>query len=210
MQRMFDNNKQRLLHHSRTRRERWYLPMFGVYHPKKPNKIRVVFDSSAQHHGVSLNNVLLTGPDLNNSLIGVLVRFCREAVAFMADIEQMFFCFLVAVEHRNFLRFLWHKDNDPNKEVIEYRMKVHVFGNSPSPAVATYCLRKSVGEHLDCSPAVNQFVRRDFYVDDGLKSVPTAADAISLLRETCTVLKMSVEIAQNSLQPQGGSGCLPH
>lgn len=27
--------------------ERWYLPMFGVYHPKKPESIRVVFDSSA-------------------------------------------------------------------------------------------------------------------------------------------------------------------
>ena len=26
----------------------WYLPIFGVYHPKKPTKIRVVFDSSAK------------------------------------------------------------------------------------------------------------------------------------------------------------------
>lgn len=55
--------------------ECWFLPTFGVYHPQKPDKIRVVFDSSAQHSGVSLNNVLLTGPDLNNSLIGVLLRF---------------------------------------------------------------------------------------------------------------------------------------
>lgn len=28
--------------------ECWYLPNFGVYHPQKSNKIRVVFDSSAQ------------------------------------------------------------------------------------------------------------------------------------------------------------------
>ena len=26
----------------------WYLPHFGVYHPKKPTPIRVVFDSSAK------------------------------------------------------------------------------------------------------------------------------------------------------------------
>ncbi|KAK3703269.1 hypothetical protein QZH41_001331 [Actinostola sp. cb2023] len=32
----------------------WYLPHFGVYHPKKPGKIRVVFDSSAKYQGVSL------------------------------------------------------------------------------------------------------------------------------------------------------------
>ena len=31
----------------------WYLPHFGVYHPKKPDQIRVVFDSSAEYQGVS-------------------------------------------------------------------------------------------------------------------------------------------------------------
>lgn len=28
--------------------ERWYLPLFGVYHPRKPDKIRGVFDSSVE------------------------------------------------------------------------------------------------------------------------------------------------------------------
>ena len=53
--------------------ECWYLSSFGMNHPRKPDQIRVVFESSASHQGVSLNNVLLTGPDLNNSLLGVLI-----------------------------------------------------------------------------------------------------------------------------------------
>lgn len=69
--------------------ERWYLPIFGVFHPKK-NKIRVVFDSSAKFLGVSLNDVLMTGPDLTNSLIGVLLKFRKDRVAITADIEQIF------------------------------------------------------------------------------------------------------------------------
>lgn len=81
--------------------------IFGVYHPKKPGQNQVVFNSSAQYNGVSLNDVLLTGPDLNNPLLGVLLRFCKESVDITADIQQMFYCFLVKEEDRNFLRFLW-------------------------------------------------------------------------------------------------------
>lgn len=117
--------------------ERWYLPIFGVYHPKKPNQIRGVFDSSAKHCGVSLNDVLLSGPDLLNSLLGVLMRFRREPIAIMTDVRQMFYCFRVKDEHKDYLRFLWYPRNDPNGELVDYRMRVHVFGNSTSPAVTS-------------------------------------------------------------------------
>ncbi len=120
----------------RDNEECWYLPIFGVYHTKKKGKIRVVFDSSAQYQGTSLNSVLLQGPDLMNSLLGVMMRFRMGPVAVMADIQQMFFRFSVEEKHRNFLRFIWFKDNDPNSELTEYRMCSHVFGNSPSPSIA--------------------------------------------------------------------------
>jgi len=93
MDKMFKNGHAELAPPLSEREEQWYLPTFGVYHPKKPNQIRVVFDSSAQHNGVSLNDVLLTGPDLNNTLVRVLIHFRKEAIAFTADIEQMFYCF---------------------------------------------------------------------------------------------------------------------
>ena len=41
-----------------------YLPQHGVYHPKKPNSICVVFDCLAHFQGESLNEHLLQGPDL--------------------------------------------------------------------------------------------------------------------------------------------------
>lgn len=57
--------------------ECWYLPIFGVYNPKKPNQIRMVFDSSATFQGQSLNSILLSGPDLT---IIVLLTACRLLV----------------------------------------------------------------------------------------------------------------------------------
>ncbi|XP_067373332.1 uncharacterized protein [Channa argus] len=130
-------------------KECWYLPIFGVYHPRKPGQIRVVYDSSATHEGISLNSVLLSGPDLNNTLLGVLIRFRKEPVAVTADIQQMFYCFTVREDHRDFLRFLWFEDNDPENPIREYRLTVHVFGNSPSPAIAIYGLKRAALERQD-------------------------------------------------------------
>lgn len=56
----------------------WHLPTFGVCYRQKPGQIWAVFDSSAQQSGVSLNNMLLTGPDLNNSLLRVLIQFQKN------------------------------------------------------------------------------------------------------------------------------------
>ena len=63
---------------------KWYIPHHRIYNPQKPWKIRVVFDCSAKYQGKSLNDLLPSGPDLTNTLFGVLMRFIRERVALMA------------------------------------------------------------------------------------------------------------------------------
>lgn len=59
-------------------------------------------------------------------------------------------------------------------------MNVHLFGNGPSPAIATFGLRKTVSHGEE---NIKQFVNRNFYVDDGLASVPTAKEAVNLVRK---------------------------
>ena len=77
----------------------WYLPHHGVYHPLKPEKIRVVFDCSSEYRGRSINKELLAGPDLTNQIVGTLIKFRQDKVAFVADIEKMFFQIYVSNEH---------------------------------------------------------------------------------------------------------------
>lgn len=55
--------------------KRWFLPHRPVLNPNKPGKVRMVMDAAAKKNGVSLNDNLLIGPDLLNSLTGVLMRF---------------------------------------------------------------------------------------------------------------------------------------
>ena len=166
----------------------WYLPYFATYHNTK-RTIRVVFDSSCMFEGVSLKKVLLPGPDLMNNLTGVLMRFCKENIAVMCDIEQMFHSFYVDPPHRDFLRFPWFEGNDPSKLIIEYRMNVHLFGNGPSPAVATYGLRRTVVDsEEEYGMEAKKFICRNFYVDDGLTSLSYTQGTTDLVKSAQATL----------------------
>ena len=167
----------------------WFLPHHGIYHPRKPKKIRVVFDCSSRCQGISLNDVLLQGPDLTNSLVGVLTRFRENPVAFMADVEAMFFQVKVPAEQQDFLRFLWWPGGNLDLELQEFKMTVHLFGAISSPSVSNFALRKCADEAEEIHGVkTSDTIRRNFYVDDCLKSVPddtTAQELVNAVREAC-------------------------
>ena len=166
-------------------RHTWYIPHHGVYHAKKPGKIRVVFDCSAESNGQSLNSNLLQGPDLSNSLLGVLCRFRQEPIAVACDIEGMFHQVRVNTEHRDLLRFLWWEGGKVNKDPQEYRMTVHLFGATSSPGCANLALKMTADDNeTDLGADSANFLRRNFYVDDGLKSVRRPEEAIELVKKS--------------------------
>ena len=125
----------------------WYLPHHPVYHPQKPDKIRVVLDCSARYRGTSLNGQLLQWPDLTNSLVGVLTRFREEPVAFISDVESMFYQVHVRSSDCDALRFLWWPDGDLDRTLEEFQMNVHLFGGASSPSCASFALRKTAEDY---------------------------------------------------------------
>lgn len=64
-------------------------------------------------------------------------------------------------------------------------MTVHLFGSGSSPGCANFALKRIATDHEEefGQDAAN-FVRDNFYVDDGLKSVPTIAEAVKLIEST--------------------------
>ena len=149
----------------------FYLPYYAVFHPYKPAKVRVVFDCAAKFQGTSLNDQLLSGPDLTNSLVGVLTRFCEEPVALVSHVEGMFNQVSAKPEDYDTLRFLWWPDDDLSKKPIDYRMQAHLFGSTSSPSCANFCLRKTADDHKDSfDEEVVKTVKCNFYVDECLKS----------------------------------------
>jgi hypothetical protein len=154
----------------------WYLSHHGVYHKQK-NKLRVVFNCSLKCRGTSLNDNLLTGPDLANNMLGVLLRFRQEPIAVVADISKMFYQVRVSKQHSDYMRFFWMDDND---NVIEYRLLVHVFGATSSPSIANFALKHTISDKK-CSSDVVNAISNNFYVDDFVASVSTEKQAVNLL-----------------------------
>ncbi|XP_056307490.1 uncharacterized protein LOC130219206 [Danio aesculapii] len=162
----------------------WYLPHHPVLHPRKPGKIRIVFDCAARYQGASLNDCIHQGPDLTNKLLAVLLKFRQDPIALNADIESMYYQVKVPPQERDVLRFLWWEDNDPDKPPKHFRMTAHLFGGVWSPSAANFAMQKVTEDNCErFSDDALETVRRNFYVDDCLKSLSTVNDAIKLASE---------------------------
>ncbi|KAG1713967.1 RNA-directed DNA polymerase from mobile element jockey [Nymphon striatum] len=142
----------------------WYIPHHFV--PKKGNKIRIVYDCAAQVEGRSINTEVLQGPDLNNTLLGVLLRFRLYPFAAMGDIEAMYMQVKVPPSQRDLIRFLWCNSDGSN--IKSYRMTSHIFGGVWSPAAALFALQHCATFSND--KRVKGIILKSFYVDDMLAS----------------------------------------
>ena len=153
----------------------FYIPHHGVH---QKGKVRVVLDASAHAFkgALSLNDCLLKGPSLLNLLAEVLFSFRLHGVVLLADIVKAFLNISVAVEDRDFLRFLW-VDDDGN--LVVYRYTRVPFGTGPSP----FLLNATVRYHLEkcvTDQSLLQLLLRSLYVDDVLSGGPSVEFVLQL------------------------------
>ncbi|XP_065073869.1 uncharacterized protein LOC135697938 [Ochlerotatus camptorhynchus] len=158
----------------------WYLPVFPVTNPNKPGKVRIVWDAAAKAFGVSLNSVLLKGPDHLSSLFTVLIRFCEHPVALTGDIREMFHQVLIRDEDQQSLRFFWR---DEDGQIAIYVMCVMTFGACCSPSSAQYVMNLNAARFDQEYPAAVEVIKKQHYVDDMLVSVDTEEEAIKLAQD---------------------------
>ncbi|KAF3692520.1 hypothetical protein EXN66_Car008196 [Channa argus] len=109
---------------------------YAVKVPETKEMLRVVFDCAFK--GTSINTELLEGPDLVNSLVGVLMRVRHEQIALTAEIEAMYHQLRVLDEDMDLVRFLWWPNEDTEHNLVEYKITVHLFGGTSSPTCANF------------------------------------------------------------------------
>ncbi|XP_055527781.1 uncharacterized protein LOC129720339 [Wyeomyia smithii] len=159
----------------------WYLPLGIVTHPKKPGKVRLIWDAAAKVDGISLNALLLKGPDLLSSLSGISIRFREKPIAISGDIRQMFHKIRIRPEDRHAERFLWREDTTKKPDV--FLNDVATFGSSCSPCSAQYIKNKNAEEYAAEFPRAAEAVVKCHYVDDLLDSFDTKEEAMQVAAE---------------------------
>ncbi|XP_055628587.1 uncharacterized protein LOC129770031 [Toxorhynchites rutilus septentrionalis] len=158
----------------------WYLPMFPVVNPNKPGKIRLVWDAAATTYGVSLNSVLLKGPDLLTSLLSVLIQFRECRIAVSGDIREMYQQVSIRKKDQPYQLFFYTKSGiNPNTYVIQ----VMTFGACCSPSTAQYIKNLHARKFEQSYPTAVEVIVERHYVDDMLLSVEHEEEAIKLTRE---------------------------
>ncbi|XP_062557240.1 uncharacterized protein LOC134222113 [Armigeres subalbatus] len=159
----------------------WYLPLGAVVNPKKPTKVRLIWDAAATVDGIALNTLLLKGPDQLASLPAVLSRFRQFSIGVSADLKEMFHQIEIRREDRHSQRFLWRTDS--SKQPTVFLMNVATFGSSCSPASAQFVKNKNASEFADRYPQASQAIIQNHYVDDYLDSFENIDEAIRVSQE---------------------------
>ena len=167
-------------------RLQWYLSYHSVIHPHKPGKVRRVCNAAAKNQGVSLNDILLSGPNLLQILIEIIFRFREHQIALSADIKAMFLQVAVTNEDSRCLQFLWREDPERIIEVHEYTR--HVFGAKCSPTCANYALHQVAKENAVNDESLVRTAQRKFYSDYFLKSVRTPQKATEIYQKVRDIL----------------------
>lgn len=156
----------------------WYIPIFVVTNVNK-NKMRLVWDAAAKVQDTALNSVLLKGPDLLRSLVGVLIRFRERPVALCGDIREMFHQVRIIKNDQVAQKFLW-RDCESSREPDVYVMTVMTFGASCSPSLANYVKNKNADRFEDELPQAVAAIKQNTFVDDWLQSVDSEVEMIQL------------------------------
>ena len=167
----------------------FYIAHLAVVNPRSNSTpVRIVFNSSQSHRGVSLNSCLAKGPDAYiNNLIGIILRWREEYVAFVGDLKKMFNSVHLKSLEQHCHRFLW-RDMDTERQPDIYVMERVNMGDSPAPAISTEAVYKTANLFKDESPEAAEMLKKSSYVDDLIDSRLNKSEAMKLAYDAKNML----------------------
>ena len=148
----------------------WYVSHLVAPNPHSvTTPVRIVWNSSQKFKGLSMNDILLKGPDVLNPIRAVLLRFREGVHAALGDIKKMYNSVWLEDREVHLHRFCWR--DSPDEEISEYAITRVNIGDRPAGCIAQLAMRLTASlpmfAHLEDERRV---LEEDSYVDDLLTS----------------------------------------
>lgn len=190
----------------------WNGPVWYISHLVAPNPhssstpVRIVWNSSQEFKGMSLNNLLHKGPDVLNPIRGVLLRFRSGLYAALGDVRKMYNSVWLKDEEVHLHRFLWR--DDPKEEISEFAVVRVNIGDKPAGCIAQVAMRETANlPQFTSMIAERRIVTEDCYVDDILTSHNDAQALTQMIKGVEKILKAGgFSLKPWVLNGQGGRG----
>ncbi|XP_045459596.1 uncharacterized protein LOC123670134 [Melitaea cinxia] len=160
-----------------------YLPHHAVVREdKSTTKLRIVFDASCKgSNNYSLNDDLCVGPQLQQELRHILMRWRTHRICITADIIKMYRMVRVADEDTDYQRLLWR--SSPHEPIKHYKLLRLTFGTACAPYLAVKSLQTLANEEQLKYPTAAKITKTDYYMDDLLSGCDTEEQATNIYNE---------------------------
>ena len=126
----------------------------------------MVFDGSMKTStGVSLNDVMLKGPKVQEDIFDIICRFRKYKFVFTSDIEKMYRQIMINQKQTNCQSILWRENQNMEIKCIE--LLTVTYGTKAAPYLATRALKKVAEENKNKFPLAAESILKQCYVDGG-------------------------------------------
>lgn len=144
----------------------YYIPQhYVVKLSSTSTKLKVLFDASTKTlSGLSLNDILIASPTIQQELYLIFLRFLTYRFAITADIVKMYRQFVIYPDDQKFWCILWRTDTLQGLQV--YWLNTFTYGLSAALYLAISSLHYIAKHYKDMYPMASQLVKSSFYVDD--------------------------------------------
>ncbi|XP_043498377.1 uncharacterized protein LOC122521596 [Polistes fuscatus] len=167
----------------------FYLPHHEIWREQSSStKLRVVFNGSAKSlTGISLNDLMHTGPKTQTDIFDVLLWIRQHKYIFITDIVKMFRQIQVHLKDHDLQRILWVKESS---QVQAYQLTSVTYGTRSAPYLACRILRQLVEDEGHNYPLAVNPILKGSYVDDisgwGAETIDHLNAVASQLEDMCS------------------------
>ena len=165
---------------SKEEEERWegpvnYVSHHAVFKPESSSTpVRLVVNSSLKCNDISLNDILMKGPNTIRSLFGIQLQFRTFPVALVSDIYKFYHSIHTTETEKHLRRLLWRHMNT-DEEPKTYGITRVMFGDKPAAAISSVAIQETAETFRHIDEIAADKLKNNTYVDD----ITTGADTVN-------------------------------